>query len=223
MAARQRHGREQVPSRILPALEQLLEAHDKAQAAGRPVWDFAVAIEQLHAVGLTTHDLRWLVLQGYVEHAEETTARRKGRRTFRPTGELTFVERTCVVLTEKGVNLARQFRRSRRRSSDAPEQGDRRPSKRQVPRYVKGRRKLCVGEIVLHRYRQPAPYQEALLLECQRRRRKQGIDNPLPPVSGIDPLRHLHNTIGNLNRSLDPPLIRFRCDGAGRLYWEWRC
>jgi hypothetical protein len=223
MAARQRHGREQVPSRVLPALEQLLEAHDQAQSAGRPVWDFAVAIEQLRAAGLTTHDLRWLVLEGYAEHAEETTARRKkGPRTFRRTGEFSFTGKQCMVLTETGVNLARQVGHSRRSGGDSPEQQDHRRSKRRVPYYHEGRRRLCVGEIILHRYRQPAPYQETLLLECQRRRWKQGIANPLPRVSGIDPLRHLQNTIRNLNRRLKPPLIRFRCDEAGRIYWEWR-
>ncbi len=57
------------------ALEQLACAAGYAQDADRSPWDFAVEIDSLINVGLTTSDLRWLVTKGYVEHAQEVTFR----------------------------------------------------------------------------------------------------------------------------------------------------
>ena len=52
------------PARLLTALARLLEAHDYARDAQHDLWDFAVSIRSLKALGLTTNDLRWLVCKG---------------------------------------------------------------------------------------------------------------------------------------------------------------
>ena len=67
---------------VRAALAQLRAAFRYAHADGGDPWGFAVEIESLLALGLTTTDLRWLVDEGYVEHAQETTRPKVPRRTF---------------------------------------------------------------------------------------------------------------------------------------------
>ncbi len=42
------------------------------------------------------------------------------------------------------------------------------------------------------------------------------IDDPLPPVAGMDAKRRLHDTINRLNRNQKHRLIRFGGNGRGR-------
>ena len=88
------------------ALEQLACAAGYAQDADRSPWDFAVEIDSLINVGLTTSDLRWLVTKGYVEHAQEVTSGKDARRRFQVCRHLAFGKRTCFVLTTQGMQLA---------------------------------------------------------------------------------------------------------------------
>lgn len=201
---------------VRAALQQLLEARENAQRTNRDVWDFAVEMDYLQDVGLTSHGLRWLVQQGYVEHAEETTSATDNQRTFGPTGALTFPPRTCVVLTESGVRLARQLRGERPSNGHGSAR-----TKRQRPCYDAERR-LRVGKTVMHRFTRPAPCQEALPRAFETAGWQYSIDNPLPRVSGKSSKKRLHDTIQDLNRNLKPALIKFHGDGTGmRVYWEW--
>ena len=88
------------------ALEQLARAATYAVDADRSPWDFAVEIESLTDVGLTTSDLRWLVSKGYLEHAYEITGDGDAQRRFQPCRHLAFGKRTCFVLTDLGTRLA---------------------------------------------------------------------------------------------------------------------
>jgi hypothetical protein len=64
-------------------LARLLQSYHYAQDIGCDRWDFAVEIQGLQAVGLTTSDLRWLVCAGYLTHAVETAWGGRDHRTFR--------------------------------------------------------------------------------------------------------------------------------------------
>ena len=60
-------------SKVQPALAQLATAYMYSRATGVDPWQFAVEMDRLMAAGMTTSQLRWLVLMGYVEHAREVT------------------------------------------------------------------------------------------------------------------------------------------------------
>lgn len=87
-------------------LALLLQAQRYAVELGRSVWDLAVEISELRAVGLTNSDVRWLVCKGYVKHARDVTLPGECGRTFGPEEELFLSKRTCLVLTEAGAHLS---------------------------------------------------------------------------------------------------------------------
>ena len=96
----------EVPARIRPALGVLLEAVHYAEQTSGDCWEFAVELDQLIALGLTGNDFRWLVRKGLVEHQREVTLEGDDGRSYRPTGDLTFPEATCFILTDAGVSIA---------------------------------------------------------------------------------------------------------------------
>jgi hypothetical protein len=84
------------------------------------------------------------------------------------------------------------------------------------------RRTLYLGHIVVKRFRRPAPDLELLVETFQKHGWIRRIDDPLSRRPGIHLKQRLHDTIKNLNRSLDNPLIRFYGDGTGRgICWEF--
>src|SRR4029077_14348715 len=84
-------------------LELLLQAHDTAQSLNTDPWQFACEIDVLTKAGVTHTELRSLIHQGIVDHAQEKPGR---GRTFRPRGGLRLFLESCFVLTEQGVNFA---------------------------------------------------------------------------------------------------------------------
>ena len=84
---------------------RLAEAHDYACDKQCDLWDFAVEIDALTAIGLSLDDLRWLVTGGYVQHGREVTRRSDVARRFRPARNLDFTKTTCCVLTDAGLQL----------------------------------------------------------------------------------------------------------------------
>ncbi len=91
-------------------LLRLAENHAEAMASGDEVWDLAVPIDVLRvADGLTLADVLWLVRQGYAEHALETTASRRKKRSFCPGAQLKFTGATCFVLSDSGLDQARRL------------------------------------------------------------------------------------------------------------------
>ena len=79
-----------------------------AQTFGRSIWDFAVEIECLRALGGTNSDLRFLIRKGYVEHGTEVTQLSSRNRVFRKPGSLKFTDNSCFVLTGLGQSIARK-------------------------------------------------------------------------------------------------------------------
>jgi hypothetical protein len=212
-----------VSARIHAALLALLKASDYAGELGRPVWDFAVEIQSLRCLGLSNSDLRWLKCKGYVEHAAEIPLQEEDRRVFCQTGNLTFDKRTCFVLTASGVAFARQTLGQ----SLAPIEANNDPTARLdqdqpgLPEWDKERQELRLGGVVVKQFKVPAPNQELILAAFQEEGWPPRIDDPLPPQSGQDSKRRLHDTIVTLNRNHKHALIHFLGDGTGQgVRWE---
>ena len=230
---------EQVPARIRPALAVLLEAVHYADQTSGDRWEFAVELDQLTALGLTRNDFRWLVREGLVEHRREVTLEGDDGRAFRPTGDLTFPEATCFILTDAGVliacgcgpaasagtspsssspheeNVRVTINRNFSKNGEGP-QGE--PS---VPTWDSERRKLRINGTTVKHFKWTAVNQEAILAVFEEEGWPARIDDPLPPQPEQDPKRRLSDTIKCLNRKQKNKLIHFRGDGTGEaVTWE---
>src|SRR5437879_2623997 len=147
----------ELTTRCQAALQILLEAYTNAQNLRAGFWTGAVALEQLRQAGLAEHDLRWLVLRGYVEPDTQPTAC-DGRRALCWEGMQPLTQKTCVVLTDSGAAWLRALGKDvYRRQAVQPE----------TPAYDRRARELRVGALVVKRFRQPATSQEWILLAFQ--------------------------------------------------------
>ncbi len=68
-------------------------------------WQYAVEIHSLRRLGLTARDLKWLVSNGYAEHAREVTTPPDRTRKFCAGRKLVFTDQTCFVATTAGMSL----------------------------------------------------------------------------------------------------------------------
>lgn len=233
-----------VPARIRPALAVLRESLEYAEQTGSDRWEFAVEIDQLSALGLSRNDFRWLVRQQLVEHRREVTLERENGRHFAATGDLTFTDRTCFVLSDRGRQLdggeppaplpsAEQSNPGAEPESTAPNDGhsDCLPSAENnvlpveahmTPRWDSAKRMLCVNGTLVKRFKWSAANQEAILAAFEEEGWPPRIDDPLSPQPEQDAKRRLSDTIKCLNRKQTNPLLHFRGDGAGEgVVWEW--
>ena len=216
-----------IAAKFRPALALLLEASEYAEQTSGDCWEFAVEIQQLRELGLSHNDLRWLVRKRFVEHAQEVTILGDKGREFRATGDLTFTERTCFVLTSNGVAAAR-------RACDGhadhgtpcpfmirvPEESDAAAEPR-VPTWDAEMRVLCFDGQIVKRFKWHAMNQETVLAAFEKEGWPARIDDPLPPQPEQDSKRRLSDTIKCLNRKQQNPLIHFRGDGTGEgVIWE---
>ncbi|MCR4410894.1 MAG: hypothetical protein NUV77_00550 [Thermoguttaceae bacterium] len=207
------------------ALAFLLEAYQFAVDLGRPVWDFAVEIEDLRSLGLTKNDFRWLVCAGYVEHRREVDAEDDRARSFETEPELSFSKTTCFVLTEAGVAFVRGENLACQAAADASSPQELPAAHHQNgcrPVWDRDRQELRVGRVVVKQFKVPAANQERVLAAFEEEGWPIHIDDPLPPSPDQDPKRRLHDTINSLNRNQKCPLIRFVGDGTGQgVRWEF--
>ena len=232
-----------VPARIRPALVALYEAFEYADQTSGDVWEFAVEMDQLAAQGLTRNDFRWLVRKGWAEHQREVTLEEDNGRAFRPTGDLTFPDGTCFVLTDEGMSLARELcyaaeSADRAPSSAARGSGDHEEDEAEaahgrstkgkvqkpapgVPTWDAERRLLSFNGRTVKHFKWAAANQEAILAAFQEEGWPARIDDPLPPQPEQDPKRRLSDTIKCLNRKQRNDLIHFHGDGTGEgVIWE---
>ncbi|MBN1395938.1 MAG: hypothetical protein JW959_13030 [Pirellulales bacterium] len=211
-------------SRLQAGIAQLADARVYADDRQCDPWEFAVALEDLVARGLTVSDLRWLVSKGYAEHAGEVTGPQDASRRFLRGRNLSFPHRTCVVLTDKGVSFATAVTGKRITLSkfklvhgDEPAPS---PSNA-TPRWDAQRRELRVGRRVAKRFKTPSPNQETILSAFEEEGWPNRIDDPLRPQAEQDSKCRLHDTIKSLNRHHQRRLIVFRGDGTGQgVRWE---
>ncbi len=214
----------------------LRQAHDYAVELKRSSWDFAVEISSLQEAGLTNSDLRWLVCKGYALFGQEVTTVESTEREYQRGGPTTYSDRTCFVLSETGVRLARSL--SKDTPSSTHGQGDGRlllsvaqdappssnggePDPSLAPRWDRDRHEFSVGGRLVKVFKLPSPNQEAVLMAFEEEDWPARIDDPLRRDPNIDPKRRLHDTIKGLNRNQKRHLIRFIGDGTGEgVGWE---
>ena len=204
------------------AFALLQHALDCARDAQAPPWDFALEIEQLFAAGLTITDLRWMVVKGLVEHADETSVHGEEHRSFTPSRGLTFLPTTCVMLTAKGAALAA-------RGNEVPPgenpgtNGKPAAETRIKPRWDAARRALSLGNRTIKQFHVPAPNQEQVLSAFEDDGWPESIDDPLADEFDIEPKTRLNNVVYRLNNKQRAALIRFHVNGQGRsVHWSLR-
>ena len=216
---------------IRSALLLLLDAAECARDAGTDLWQFSVEISVLRQMGLTKNDCRWLIAQGFAQHACERTTHKTDRRTFQPYPNLALPKGTCLVIAESGAAYAKAQLASEaklaairfvlEKNSD-PDLSPGSGSLSSFPTWDSDRQQLRVGRIVVKEFKVPAANQQAVLAAFQEESWTPRIDDPLPPSPNQDSKRRLHSTINCLNRNQKRPLIRFLGDGSGEgVRWEF--
>ncbi|MGO9109002.1 MAG: hypothetical protein ACLP9L_07195 [Thermoguttaceae bacterium] len=214
-----------VPVDAQAALAYLWKAFAYARDMELDPWGFALGLAYLVKLGVSETDLRWLVLNGYVEQAEEQTTSRDSTRRFRLRANVAFTGRTCFVLSEAGADLAASL-------LDAPAvvptafppariSRPRTIGGQRLPQWAPDERVLRLGLCIVKRFDKPAPNQEAVLMAFEEDGWPGHIDDPLAPVSDLVPKERLRFTIRRLNTCQERPLIRFSGDGTGQgIRWE---
>jgi len=243
-------ARKELPTGVRSVLSVLFQAQVYAQMLKRDVWEFALELPNLCLTGLSINDLRWLTCMGYVKHAEEINSGSGDRRAFRSYSRLTFTPLTCFVLTPAGVQVAHETLESNDLSEEVDALGinvpgldlsgnlsgttddstrvsfaQRASSADQpylvLPYWDADRRQLSLGGTVVKHYKLPSPNQEMILTAFEEEDWRPRIDDPLPPVSHLNPKRRLHDTIKSLNRHQKNRIVRFAGDGRGEgILWE---
>ncbi len=230
-----------LPPRIRPALHMLMEARQYAEQTSGDRWDFAVELEQLTTLGLIPNDFRWLVRNELVEHQREVTLETDDGRAFRPSGDLSFPDRTCFVLTDIGISYAQECcggttsydsvklirvdsgneNGSKRNAINPPSTNGISLSEPVRPAWDSERRLLRFNGMPVKHFKWTAQNQEAILTAFEEEGWPPRIDDPLPPHDEQDSKRRLSDTIKCLNRKQDNSIIHFRGDGTGEgIIWE---
>jgi hypothetical protein len=234
-------------SPLKAALAQLLKALAYARDVGCDPWEFAVELDRLTDLGVTTTDLRWLVKKGYIEHACETTKPGDAQRRFEQRQNLAFTKTSCFRLATTAMTVVESLPVREPGAMDAvpamvapaiansgstpglplPD------ATHQVlelsasskspwtPHWDADDRTLYVGHLIVKEYRVRSPNQEAVLSAFEEEGWPHYIDDPLSPVGDQSPKQRLRDTIKCLNANQKHRLIRFRGDGTGeRVRWE---
>ncbi len=212
---------------ITRGLSLLAEARDFAQGLDREIWDFAVELPALHAVGLSNSTIRCLLCMGYFEHSRGPVASSSLPDFCRNgTESLAFTPQSRFVLTQQGAETLQRLNLMVTPETVCGEpllhaRGEAETSVKPV--WDSEYRELRFAGHLVKRFKLPSPNQEMVLSSFQEEGWPVRIDDPLPPVPDILPKRRLHDTIKSLNRSQKCHLIRFLGDGRGEgVRWEVR-
>lgn len=210
------------------ALRLLRESRGFADRSTGNPWLFALERRLLIVRGSSPNALRWLAKKGFVEHKVEITLPGASRRRFREVALLSFEDRSCFLLTDKGLAFALQIA-SREEEFLGASQGT--SGKREatagslnvLPLWEPEPRRLWVGDRLLHHYKRPAPYQELLLTAFQEANwLVEIIDDPIPPTPNGDSRKRLENAVRGLNHCQHPRMLEFHVlnDGTA-VAWKW--
>ncbi|HEY7425354.1 MAG TPA: hypothetical protein VH682_14070 [Gemmataceae bacterium] len=199
------------------ALRLLNEAWAAACSEGVDVWQFAVEIDQLRALGLSHTDMRCLLQWGYLEHAGEKTKADSSQRIFHHLNTLFLPRRSCFVLTGKGWEIASEIgnKRGVEDSVVAREPTAVHCSLSEVPQWNNAARQLWWRDFLIKEFHVPAPNQELVLAALEEEGWPARMDDPLPRALGINSKVRLHDTIKSLNRHHLHRVLRFGGDGSG--------
>ena len=182
-------------------------------------WDFALRLSHLQRLGVSESTLRWLVLNGYVDHADEKTSFPHPAQRFQDRGNVAFTDATRFVLSEKGAFVAGVTEDSR--PAGSVNSAAIHSVYSHLPRWDACRRVLSFDGCVVKRFRLPAGNQEAVLSAYEEEGWPPSIDDPLPHVPGQRPKERLHVTIRHLNARQENRVLRFRGNGTGEgVLWE---
>jgi len=194
------------------ALRILLDAWDNAAQFQRHVWEFAVDVNRLQALGVTPEEIRWLIENKYVHHALELTGSAPARQVVEPANPSVLADNSRFVLTAASIEALRKLESQ---TSVSPPR---------LPHYAVELRELRLERELVKRFRQPAPKQHGLLSAFEEQHWPPRIENPLDPHPADAAAKlSLNRAIQRLNRCQKTPLIRFRGDGTGMgVIWELR-
>ena len=202
-----------IPRKIRRVMRLLRDASRYVEQAHADNWDFAVEIGDLLDAGANKSDLRWLLSQGFIRSAQETTPEGATKRQFEGWNSVRFDDATCFVATPDGLTFYEKHR------------GDVvRPAKTVAvlrPVWDCDRRELRVSGKLVKLFRRPSCNQERILQIFQEDGWPFRIDDPLPPKKDQDSKRRLRETIRGLNCHQENRLIRFSGDGTGEgVCWQ---
>jgi hypothetical protein len=217
------------PAVFPAAAELLVRASNSAKEFQRPLWDFAVEIQDLISCGLTRTDLRWLECHGLVVHLSECSHVSSEHRQFRSAQKLSYDDCTCFALTPIGLDAARLLICNRDANFDQLQTKPRTFSAYNAqnrtavsefehlkPLWNPELFRLTLGQLLVKEYKIPARNQQCILASFQEEDWPARIYDPLPPINELEPKRRLHDTIAALNQRQKTPLLRFSGDGTGR-------
>ena len=128
-------------------MKLLSQAYYYAADTNEDVWTFAVELASLRDPQANDNDLRWLVAQGYIEHAVETTQVNDERRSFQSSRSLLFRPTSCFVCTPTGAAFSEGILYASDESNGSTTKYQS-PS-RLTPKWDKDRRQLqCAGRLI---------------------------------------------------------------------------
>lgn len=201
---------------VVSGFNRLVSASRYALSIGVDARQLAVSWGELSALGLSTTDLRWMVLGKLVEHHVEVEQGSDSTRWFVPGGWVQFDESSCFVLTEEGLHFAID-------TLDAHTAAQNSPIVRldTEVRWDSTLRELKVDGELVKRFTRPAPNQEIVLAAFEEEGWPMCIDDPLPPARACHPSERLRNTVKSLNRNQIDDRLSFLAtrNGTG-IRWE---
>ena len=218
--------------KISAALAFVYQAWKYARQLDRDLWDFAVEIRVLEGRGLSPKDCHGLVTKGYARQAPVEAGADDDGDALDRRDRIALPQLCCFMLSEVGTQRALSTLGRGAASvervlpadglwpiASAPVCRAQWP----VPCWDFKLRELQVAGRLVKRFRVPSPNQETILAAFQEEGWPELIDDPLPPKSGKDSKRRVHDTIKNLNRHQATRLLRFCGDGTGkRIRWDFR-
>jgi hypothetical protein len=171
---------------------------------------------ELIEVGITPNDLRELVTDGLVEHGVNHTKPRGNPRAIRRVTHLRFSPDSSFIVTDAGVAIAQKHGLGTRWRHDTGESTLKIADQPPKPHWDRNRRALFLGDKLIKQFKEPAPNQETILAAFQEEGWPDRIDDPLPPIEGVDSKKRLHDAVVRLNRHHVHRGLRFRGDGTGQ-------
>jgi hypothetical protein len=210
---------------VLAALLELLAAHRIAHDLNSvSPWDHAVELAALCATGSHYSGLRWLVEKHLLQQRAETTGPEDRQRRFEDACPLFFSQRSCFLLTAKGVALAEGlFVATAAGTTSCPVGAATEEARALRPLWDAVSRRLYLGATLVKEFRQPAGNQELLLQALEKSGWAESVRDPLPSIRGRSRRKRLEDAVRRLNRNQKVPLLHFLVQGDGKSFgWERR-